>query len=85
MICKVCNKQIEQERLNILPNTVFCAPCAQKHSKVAPRKGVMTFDNKTGGTLQIMSESSFQSNKHYYFPTHGTRVMKTISKSSDKF
>lgn len=85
MICKVCNSQIEQERLAILPSTIFCAPCAQKHSNVAPRRGVMTFDHKTGGTLQVMSEASFQSNRHYYFPTHGTSVMKTISKSTDKF
>lgn len=83
MICKVCNLQIEQERLNILPTTVFCAQCAQKHSKVQPRRGVMVFDHKTGGTLQIMSEDSFRANKHYYFPVHGTSVMKAISKDNN--
>ena len=83
MICRVCNQAIEQERLNILPNTVFCAPCAQKYSKVEARKGIMVFDHKTGGTLCTMSASYYDNNKQYFKPNgkNGRSVMKNFSKN----
>jgi hypothetical protein len=81
MICKVCNEGIEAERLSILPNTVFCAPCAQKYSKVQPKKGIMVFDHKTGGTLCTMSAEYYKNNKHYFVPNGARSVMKNFSKN----
>lgn len=81
MICKVCSEGIEAERLSILPNTVFCAPCAQKYSKVQPKKGIMVFDHKTGGTLCTMSAEYYKNNKHYFVPNGARSVMKNFSKN----
>ena len=40
-------------------------------------KGVMTFDHKTGGSVQVMSAESYKRNKKYYVPRKGCRsVMK---------
>ena len=40
-------------------------------------RGVMTFDHKTGGSVQIMSAESYERNKKYYVPRKGCRsVMK---------
>lgn len=40
-------------------------------------RGVMTFDHKTGGSVQIMSAESYARNKKYYVPRKGCRsVMK---------
>ena len=82
MICKVCNQLIEQERLNILPNTVFCAPCAQKYSKVEARKGIMVWHSKDCAEMQTMSSDYFEKNKAYFLPNSGLRsVVKNFSKN----
>ena len=40
-------------------------------------RGVMTFDHKTGGSVQVMSAESYERNKKYYVPRKGCRsVMK---------
>ena len=40
-------------------------------------RGVMTFDHKTGGSVQVMSAESYKRNKKYYVPRRGCRsVMK---------
>ena len=40
-------------------------------------KGVMTFDHKTGGSVQVMTADSYERNKKYYVPRKGCRsVMK---------
>ena len=40
-------------------------------------RGVMTFDHKTGGSVQVMSAESYARNKKYYVPRKGCRsVMK---------
>lgn len=40
-------------------------------------RGVMTFDHKTGGSVQVMSADSYKRNKKYYVPRRGCRsVMK---------
>lgn len=82
MVCKCCNQSIEIERLNILPNTVFCAACANKHNLVKPRKGIMVFDNKTGGSLQTMSDDFYNKNKQYFIPIGARSVVKNFSKNS---
>lgn len=79
--CKVCANQIEQERLDILPATVFCAPCAIKLNVVKPRKGIMVFDHKTGGTLQTMSADYYDKNKKYFVANGARSVVKNFSKN----
>lgn len=81
MICRCCNNAIELERLEILPNTVFCAPCANKYNVVKPRKGIMVFDHKTGGTLQTMSADFYDKNKKYFVANGARSVVKNFSKS----
>lgn len=81
MNCKVCLNIIEPERLNILPNTVFCALCAQKYSNVKPYKGVNIYSHKTGGELQVMTHSHYENTKHYYIPNGARSVMKNFSKN----
>ena len=40
-------------------------------------KGVMCFDHKTGGSVQVMTAESYERNKKYYVPRKGCRsVMK---------
>ena len=81
MICRTCFNEIEPERLNILPNTVFCAPCANKYNYIKPRKGIMVFDNKTGGTLQTMSADYYEKNKKYFIANGARSVVKNFSKN----
>jgi hypothetical protein len=82
MYCKMCASPIEQERLEILPNTVFCAPCAQKIQPVAPRKGIMVWSSKDCAEIQIVSAEYFNNNKSYFLPNSGLRsVVKNFSKS----
>jgi RNA polymerase-binding transcription factor DksA len=84
MICKICNNEIEPERLEILPNTICCAPCAHKHNFVKPRKGIMVFDNKTGGELQTMSAEYFENNRHYFMPIGAQSAMSSVFKSEER-
>jgi hypothetical protein len=79
--CRICNNPIEPERVNVLPNTVFCAACANKHNPVKPRKGVMCYDHKTGAEIQIMSADFFEQNKNYFIPIGARSVVKNFSKN----
>ena len=85
MICKVCNHSIEQERLNILPNTVFCAPCAQKHSKVEARKGIMVWNSKDCAELCTMPASYYDNNKQFFVPNGTRSVMKNFMRNTDRY
>ena len=64
MNCVNCILPIELERLEILPTTRVCSSCARNAKQVRPR-GVMTFDHKTGGTIQIISEDAFKDFRKY--------------------
>jgi hypothetical protein len=66
MICTFCNNQIEVERLEVLPETKFCAPCARKHDFVKPRKGIMVYDSEASGELQVIDYDAFENKKHYF-------------------
>ena len=79
--CRTCNGQIESERLEVLPNTVFFSACAHKHNVVKPRMGRMVFSHKTGGELQIMSPKSFTETKAYYEPSGARSAVKNFSKN----
>lgn len=81
MICKICSGEIEAERLSILPNTVACSACANKHKLGVPRLGRMIFSHKTGAEIQIMSQQSFKDTKMYYEPVGSRSAVKNFSKS----
>jgi hypothetical protein len=82
MNCRICTNPIEQERLEILPNTVACASCANKHNLGVPRKGRMVFSHKTGSEIQIMSQQSFKETKAYYEPVGPRSVIKNFSRNT---
>jgi hypothetical protein len=81
MNCKTCYNPIEQERLFILPNTVFCASCAQKHNNVKPRKGIMCYGSKDCGEIQIVSADYYEANKNYFVPIGARSAVKNFSKN----
>jgi len=81
MNCRICTNPIERERLEILPNTVACATCANKHKLGVPRKGVMIYGHKTAGEIQIMSNKLFNETRQYYVPNGARSVMKNFSKN----
>lgn len=61
MNCNNCSNTIEIERLEVLPETKMCSVCARLNAKNAKTvKGYMSFDHKTGGTLQIVSHEMFK-------------------------
>ena len=43
-----------------------------------PYKGVMTFDHKTGGSIQVMSAESYERNKKYYIPNGPRSCVKNF-------
>jgi hypothetical protein len=82
MNCKVCSNEIEPERLSILPNTLACGSCANKLKLGTPRKGIMAFDHKTGGEIQIVSARFYEDNKKYFIPNGARSCVKNFSKST---
>jgi hypothetical protein len=81
MKCRICTNLIEPERIEILPSTVCCAACANKHNLVKPRKGIMCHDHKTGAEIQIMSADFFDKNKDYFIPIGARSAVKNFSKN----
>ena len=59
MKCERCDKEIEPDRLRVLPETRICAACAKALNP--PRaKGAMIWENKTAPTIQIMSAETYE-------------------------
>ena len=56
-----CGKDIPQERYNL--GFKICISCAERNY-VKP-KGVMHFDHKTGGQLQILTPDQFANYRQY--------------------
>lgn len=81
MNCRVCQNNIELERLEVLPSTVFCSSCAHKHNVVKPRFGRMIYSHKTGAEIQIMSSQSFKETKAYYEPIGARSCVKNFSRN----
>ena len=80
--CKCCASLIEEERLEVLPDTVFCSPCAQKIQPVKPRKGIMVWGSKDCAEMQIVTSEYFVNNKSYFLPNSGLRsVVKNFSRN----
>lgn len=80
MNCRTCDNVIEQERLEVLPNTVQCSSCAHKYNFIQPRKGITVHTHKTGSEIQIVSASFFEKNKKYFIPNNRSCV-KNFSRS----
>lgn len=80
--CRICTNEIEPERLEILPNTVACASCANKHNMGVPRLGRMVYTGKDVCEIQIMSQQSFKETKMYYEPVGARSAVKNFAKSS---
>ena len=78
MYCKMCASLIEQERLEIVPDTSFCAPCAQKVQPVRAKKAFLSFDHKTGGVLQVMSAEDYDRNRKYFIPNGARSCVKNF-------
>jgi hypothetical protein len=86
MNCVTCTLPIEQERLEILPETRVCSCCAQQGASQKSRpKGVMVFGHKTGGYIQIISEESHKEWKKYNpygkYTGRGSGVHRMMSSS----
>lgn len=58
MECTGCPRDIEPERLEALPTTKICSRCAREINVPRPH-GILCFDGKTGGTLQVVSKENF--------------------------
>jgi len=56
-----CGKDIPQERYNL--GFSICTSCSERHY-IKP-KGVMHFDGKTGGQIQILSSEQFTTHRKY--------------------
>lgn len=82
MICRSCYKEIEAERLEILPNTCACASCATKlNLGGSGRKGRMVYSGKDTSEIQIMSENLFNETKMYYEPIGARSSVKNFSRN----
>lgn len=75
MTCKVCKNSIGVERLEALPNTLFCVKCAIVHGS-KPRKGIMIYDNELCGELMTMSAEKFESRRDYFNPMSDINFIK---------
>lgn len=60
MLCVNCYLQIEEERLEILPDTSVCSNCANKFKRTERPKGIMVWGHKTAGEIQIVSGENFR-------------------------
>lgn len=81
MYCRHCANQIEPERLEILPATVFCSSCARTLNVVKPRKGIMVWHSKDCAEMQTVSADYFEKNKDYFQPIGSRSVTKNFSRN----
>jgi hypothetical protein len=64
MNCISCSNSIETERLEVLPETKICSCCA-KIINPSRNKGVMCFENKTGGFMQTIDPETYKDWQYY--------------------
>jgi len=57
MKCDKCNRKIDNERLEMLPDTTKCFFCATRND-IDPPLGYMYFNHKTGGNMQVVDKST---------------------------
>ena len=60
MLCYNCNDAIEQDRLDIVPDTQVCSLCARQYKNVPRPRGIMIYGHKTAGEMQIVSHDNFR-------------------------
>lgn len=87
MNCLSCESPIEFERLEILPNTRVCSCCAkQGMGQGSKPRGVLVFDHKTGGSIQILSAEAHKEWKRYNpygrYTGRGSGVHRMMSSSA---
>lgn len=73
-----CGKPIEPERLEL--NLKVCKECAFGGVAQSKPMGRMVYGHKTGATIEILSEQSFQENKKYFVPNGPRSCVKNFSK-----
>lgn len=50
--CSVCHSPIDPERLEVLPDTIYCVTCARSH--VSKRVAFMDYSHKTAPQLVVI-------------------------------
>lgn len=82
MICMSCYSDIEEARLEALPDTTVCSCCAHKGAGQKPKvKGVMIYTEKTNGFIEIHTSDSWEKNKKYYVAQGARSAVKNFSKN----
>ena len=66
MQCCNCWDNIEQDRLEILPDTKVCAHCARKFVRLKPLKGIMVWGHKTAGEIQPIAQTGMGQAQEYH-------------------
>lgn len=79
-----CGSEIEEERLEVLPDTLVCCACAKEGYNQPPKtKGFMVYDHKTGGTLCEVPESTYELYKQTFDRKGQQSVLRKVSPSND--
>lgn len=60
MNCNSCNQPLSSERLEAVPDAVFCVPCLIKRGDVPAKKGYMYFCHKTAGEIEIVDDKTLR-------------------------
>jgi len=63
MNCTSCKGLIPPERLEAVPDATMCVKCQSQKGDVPKKKGVMVYYHKTGGEIQVVSDSQLQKMK----------------------
>jgi hypothetical protein len=82
MICSNCYRDVEPERLKLIPYTQLCAGCARYFNIGKERKGVMISTGKVGSEIQIMSHDCYEKQKKYWTPNGAFSAVKNFSRST---
>jgi len=60
MNCVICNQPIPEERLAAVPDATHCVRCLAAAGDAPRLRGVMVYDQKTGGRIEVASPEAFQ-------------------------
>jgi hypothetical protein len=81
MICCHCYNSIEPERLELIPHTQLCGPCARLYNVGKRKKGVMVSTGKVGSEIQVLSHDCYQNQEKYLKANGAFSVIKNFSRS----
>lgn len=79
--CSNCYLPIEQERLDIVPNTNLCGGCAVHYNVGKRKKGVMVSTGKVGSEIQVLSHDCYNNQEKYLKANGAFSVIKNFSRS----